>query len=110
MKLFHSAFIYLLAFLGFTALAVPAVGLAQESNIIVASSTDPAAYPLDVCVVSGEKLGTMGQPFDHIHRQDGQPDRLVRLCCQGCLKDFNRDPARYLRQIDDAAVSKAKPE
>ena len=89
---------------------MPAVGLARESNIIVASSTDPAAYPLDVCVLSGEKLGTMGQPFDRIHGQDGQPDRLVRLCCKGCLKDFDRDPSRYLRQIDDATVSKAEPE
>lgn len=63
-------------------------------------------YPLDTCPVSGDKLkgGDMGKPLDFIYRQAGKPDRLVRFCCKDCLKDFNKDPAKYLKQIDDAAA------
>jgi len=76
----------------------------------VAASTDKAAYPLDTCVVSGDKLegGDMGAPVDYIYKQEGKPDRLVRFCCKNCIKDFKKDPAKYLKMIDDAAAAKAK--
>jgi len=64
------------------------------------------AYPLDTCVVSGEKLGEMGTPIDYIYKQEGQPDRLVRFCCKGCLKDFKKDPAKFLAKIDQAPTAK----
>jgi hypothetical protein len=66
-----------------------------------------AAYPLTTCVVSGEKLGSpdMGPPVDYIHKESGKPDRLVRFCCKGCIKDFKKDPAKYLKMIDDAGAS-----
>jgi hypothetical protein len=70
-----------------------------------AAQTD---YPLDTCVVSGEKLGGMGAPVDYIHQQEGQPDRVVRLCCKSCIPDFKKDPAKYLKLIDEAAAAKAK--
>jgi|SRR5688572_1861878 hypothetical protein len=56
------------------------------------------AYPLDVCVVSGEKLGSMGKPviLDHEGRE-------VRLCCPNCIEDFKKDPGPYLRKLDEAA-------
>jgi len=72
-----------------------------------AKANHKADYPLATCVVSGEELGSMGDPFDYIHRAPGQPDRLVRLCCESCLKKFKKDPAKYLAQID--AARKAKP-
>jgi hypothetical protein len=70
-----------------------------------------ADYPLNSCAVSGDKFSDseMGSPRDFIYREAGQPDRLVRFCCKGCLKDFNKDPAKYLKIIDEAAVAKAKP-
>lgn len=61
-----------------------------------------AAYPLDTCVVTGEKLGSMGDPY--IHQHEG---REVRFCCKGCVKAFKRDPAAHLAKIDAAA--KAAP-
>ncbi len=69
-----------------------------------------ASYPLDTCVVSGDKLeaGDMGPPIDYVYKEEGKPDRLVRLCCKHCIKDFKKDPAKYLKQIDDAAANKAK--
>jgi YHS domain-containing protein len=62
-----------------------------------------ARYPLTVCAVSGEALGSMGDPFEYVHQEPGQPDRLVRMCCKGCLKTFNKTPAKYLARIDAAA-------
>jgi hypothetical protein len=69
-----------------------------------------AGYPLNTCTVSGDKLdsGDMGKPQDFIYKEDGKPDRLVRFCCKDCLKDFNKDQAKYLKIIDDAAAAKAK--
>ena len=68
-----------------------------------------AAYPLDTCVVSGDKLkGEMGGPIDYIHKEAGQPDRLVRFCCKDCVKDFKKDPAKYLKKIDDALATKGE--
>ena len=61
------------------------------------------SYPLDTCVVSGEKLGEMGEP--HIYTHEG---REVRLCCKGCLKDFKKDPAKYLKKLDDAEKAAKK--
>lgn len=68
-----------------------------------------ADYPLENCVVSGEKLevSDMGEPFDYIHTEEGKPDRLVRFCCKSCLKTFKKAPAKYLKKIDDAASAKA---
>lgn len=62
------------------------------------------AYPLKVCVVSGEDLGSMGDTLERIYRRAGQPDRLVRFCCDGCPDDFAKDPAKYLKQLDNPAA------
>lgn len=67
------------------------------------------AYPLTTCVVSDEKLGEMGKPFEYVHKEAGKPDRVVLLCCDGCVKDFKADPAKYLGKLDEAAAGKTKP-
>jgi hypothetical protein len=64
-------------------------------------------YPLEVCVVSEEKLGSMGKSPEYIYRVDGQPDRLVVFCCSGCDEDFLKDAPAHLAKID-AAQSKRK--
>jgi hypothetical protein len=66
-----------------------------------------ADYPTTQCVVSDEKLaGDMGGPVDYIYKDEGKPDRLVRFCCKNCVKDFNKNPAKYLGEIDKAAAKK----
>lgn len=56
------------------------------------------AYPLKACVVSGEPLGgEMGDPIDKVYN-----NRLVRLCCKGCIKKFEKEPSKYLALIDAA--------
>ena len=60
-------------------------------------------YPLDTCVVSGEKLGEMGKPYVFTH--DG---REVKLCCKSCLKDFKKDPAKYVKKMEAARKADKK--
>ncbi|HZW10417.1 MAG TPA: hypothetical protein VFF69_10985, partial [Phycisphaerales bacterium] len=55
------------------------------------------AYPLQECLVSGEKLGSMGEPFEIVYA-----NRLVRFCCDGCLKDFHADPSAAMAKLDAA--------
>ncbi|MFN0066740.1 MAG: hypothetical protein ACKVYV_03795, partial [Limisphaerales bacterium] len=77
---------------GLAALAAAAflTGCAEQS----ATTETPAAgagattaaikpYPLDVCIVSDEKLGSMGDPVVKV--VDGQE---VKFCCKNCIPDF----------------------
>ena len=64
-------------------------------------------YPVDVCVTSGDKLGSMGKSPEYIYRVDGKPDRLLIFCCDGCEEDFMKDTAKYLAVLDAAAKNKA---
>ncbi len=67
-----------------------------------------SAYPLKTCVVAGDDLGSMGEPYVHVHKEAGKPDREVRFCCKGCLKKFSKDPAKYLAKLDAAAKPAAE--
>lgn len=48
-------------------------------------------YPLSTCLVSGEKLDSMGKPYVFVYR-----DREIKLCCKACLKKFQKNPAKYM--------------
>jgi YHS domain-containing protein len=66
-----------------------------------------AEYPTTACVVSEDKLGgDMGKPVDFIYRVKGKSDRLISFCCKDCVKDFNKEPEKYLKVLDDAAAKK----
>jgi len=58
-------------------------------------------YPLETCVVTGEKLDTEGTPVNYIYK-----NRLVRFCCKNCIQTFEKDPTTYLKKLDDASVNK----
>ena len=49
----------------------------------------------------------MGKPQDYVYKHEGKPDRLVRFCCKDCVKDFNKDPEKYLKVLDEATAAKA---
>lgn len=67
-------------------------------------SAKPKPYPLQTCVVSGEKFGgDMGDP--HVFTYQG---REIKLCCKSCLKDFNKETARFIKKLDEAEKGKAK--
>ena len=81
-----------------TFLAAPFLGRAEEKK-----ETKAKPYTLEKCIVSDEKLGEMGKPFAFVH--EGQE---FKLCCKSCQKDFNKNPAKYLKKLKDAEAEKAK--
>jgi hypothetical protein len=56
-------------------------------------------YPLKTCVVSDEEIGKDPDMKPHVFTYKGQE---VKLCCKGCLKDFEKDPAKYTKKIENA--------
>ncbi|MFO1476968.1 MAG: hypothetical protein U1F98_10000 [Verrucomicrobiota bacterium] len=84
-------------FVGALLLLAPLAGLAA----------DPAPKPkpdkLETCPVSGDKLGEMGKPFVFTYK-----DREVKLCCKHCKKDFDKDPAKYIKLIEAADKAPAQ--
>jgi YHS domain-containing protein len=88
-----------LTILTVTLLAAPAANPAAD-----AKSAKAKPYPLDTCVVSGEKLGgDMGEPF--VFTYEG---REIKLCCKSCKKDFDKSAAKFVAKVDEAA-KKVKP-
>jgi hypothetical protein len=87
------------AVLVMSVLSSPLAGLAADQK----NDAKAKPYPLKTCVVSGEKLGEMGDAYVFV--QDGQE---VKLCCKGCLKDFKKDPAKYLKKISEAQAKAQK--
>jgi hypothetical protein len=62
------------------------------------------SYPLTSCVVSGEPLGSMGDPIDLVVE-----GRLYRLCCKGCVKKVQADPAPFAEKVIAAVIADQKP-
>jgi len=76
-------------------------GQPQEEQAAAPQPAEPISfsYPLDVCIVSGGKLGSMGDPI--VKKYDG---REVRFCCAGCIGRFEADKAGYVKKIDELIV------
>lgn len=73
-------------------LALPLLASAGDDK-----AAKPKPYPLNTCVVSGDKLGEMGKPY--VFTYEG---REIKLCCKSCYKDFKKDPAKYIKKLDEA--------
>jgi YHS domain-containing protein len=64
------------------------------ASLAPAAETKAKAYPLDTCLVSGEKLGSMGKPV--VIEDEGQQ---IAFCCKSCRPKFEKDPAKYLQKL-----------
>lgn len=62
-------------------------------------------YPMTSCPVSGERLGSMGEPYEVV-----MDNRLVRLCCKSCEKDLRAKPTEFLGKLDDAWKRQGMPQ
>jgi hypothetical protein len=51
-------------------------------------------YPMDSYVVTGAKLGSMGEPVEVV-----AGTTLVRLCCESCLPKFKANPVEFLANL-----------
>jgi len=72
-------------------------GMADCGMMTPVADTNTNGVPdlLKTCPVSGDKLnGDMGAPY--VFSYQGQE---VKLCCKSCKKDFDKEPAKYLKLI-----------
>ncbi|MBI5060543.1 hypothetical protein HZB60_12280 [candidate division KSB1 bacterium] len=65
-------------------------------------SVQSKTYPIETCVVSGEKLGGMGDPVNYMYK-----NQLVKFCCKSCIGSFEKDPEKYLKMLSPAPAADA---
>ena len=82
-------------------LSLLALGSTLTSATAAEKNEKLKPYTLDTCVVSDEKLGEMGKPFVHEYK-----GREIKFCCKSCLKDFNKNPDKYVKKIEAAEAKK----
>lgn len=63
-------------------------------------------YMVDTCVVSGEPLVEDGKDIgvDVVIK-----NRLFRVCCKGCIKKLEKDPARYCDVLNEMIAAAQRP-
>ena len=59
---------------------------------VTSSSVKP--YTKSVCIVTDNKLGSMGTPVTKVYK--GQE---VKFCCAPCVKRFDANPDKYLAKL-----------
>mgnify|MGYP000194558028 CR=1 FL=1 len=73
----------------------------QESAEARAPSANAVIpYSLDTCLVSGEKLGSMGDPV--VIQHEGHE---IKFCCDSCVPKFKKEPASYLEKLEHSSHS-----
>ncbi len=84
-----------------TAFSCLLTGAIQATDTPIAP-TIPKPYLLKKCLVSGAALGDMGEPVVQVY--DGQE---IKFCCGGCPKAFNKDPAKYIAEMNKQVATLA---
>jgi rhodanese-related sulfurtransferase len=69
-----------------------------------AKDVKPKPYPLKVCIVASNKLGSMGKPVVLVHK--GQE---VKFCCKGCIGKFTKNPKKYLVNLKGQGSHSVEP-
>lgn len=81
--------------LGATAILFTSCSKNESETADAGASPEVKPYTLDVCLVSGEKLGSMGEPTSLVH--EGQE---IKFCCDSCEPKFKKDPSKFLSKLE----------
>lgn len=68
-----------------------------ESTTAAGTTTAGASvkpYPLTTCIVSDNKLGSMGPIVTKVYK-----DQEVKFCCKPCVAEFEAEPAKFLAKL-----------
>ncbi len=74
--------------------ALPLTLASCSKDASTGGTQSPGDYPLTTCVVSGEELGSMGEPIVREHN-----GTTVKFCCKSCLPKFDKDPDAYIAKL-----------
>ena len=80
-------------------LALVALGLAALFSPLVAGAQEESKgpvkpYPLTLCIVTDNDLGSMGDPRTFVY--EGQE---IKICCKPCERKFLKTPEKYLEKL-----------
>ena len=67
------------------------------ATLLLFSGTAVAAlkpYPMKTCLVTGNKLGSMGTPIAKTYGE-----QQVKFCCKPCVAKFEKNPERFLAKL-----------
>lgn len=86
--------------------------LTAALTLLVAGSTraespktsDPSIYPLETCLVSGERLGSHGEPASKTIE-----GREIRVCCAPCFEPLEADPKAFFSELDAKVLASQGP-
>ena len=83
----------------FTGLVLAGVLLCSAARAAEGDKTDPpnAGKAQETCPVMGGKINK-----DIFVDHEG---KRVYLCCKGCIAEFKKDPAKYIKKLEDAGVT-----
>ena len=76
------------------------IGIASLTMLLIScassgsGSSSVKPYMRDTCIVTGNKLGSMGDPIREV--VEGQE---VKFCCKTCITKFHKNPAKYLAKL-----------
>jgi len=90
-----------------TRIAAILLGTTLGTHFAHAGETSiPKDYPLKSCPISEESLGSGNmKPLKLVHE-----GTEVWLCCKACKRHFDKDPAKYVKIVNDARKAAAKAE
>ncbi len=84
----------LLATLAFGAVLASLHATANAAEKKSADKNGTKPYPLEVCIVTDNDLGSMGDEQVIVH--EGQ---TIKFCCKPCEAKFLKNPAKYLAKL-----------
>ncbi|MEW6741842.1 MAG: hypothetical protein AB1486_03700 [Planctomycetota bacterium] len=84
--------------------APPAAAAGEKTLSIIAGP----AYPLDYCIVTGEKFSEAHPPYAYI-RKGASNARTILLANKDCVAKFEEKADEYLAKIDAAVIATQKP-
>ena len=105
-KVFASALIGL-AMVSVSARAEEQKAAASAAETAAVEQAEPVEVGNKICPISHEEVGKNGmEPYKMTYN-----GKVYSLCCGMCVKDFNKDPEKYSKMMDEeAAQEKAAQE
>ena len=89
----ETVFAAALAALMITHVSCASTGTGNGASSAAARGVKP--YTRDTCLVSGNKLGSMGDPVSIVHES-----QEVKFCCRPCVAKFKAKPEKYLAKMN----------
>lgn len=74
-----------------SALIATAIALASCTT---SGNAGVKSYTSDTCVVSGNRLGSMGDPVTKVYG-----NQEVKFCCKPCVAKYEKNPERYAKNL-----------